>query len=161
MIKRKVFKLLILALLCLLLVGCARSEYKYTSTDDGVTISEYTGSDTNLVVPEEYESIAVTIIDYNTYAYNIYIQNVILSKNIKIIKGCSFWYCTELSSVYVPKGLEIIEEYAFYNCPKLVNIYFEDSEANINIDVRNHNDAFNDAKKHYDVSLSDYKNYLK
>ena len=154
---RKAIKILVIGLFLLILVGCNRSEYTYIDKGEIVTISEYTGSDMYVVVPNMYQSKIVDTIDYNTYAYNINIYHVRLSENIRLIRDCAFWYCTSLETIYIPKGLEKIEEAAFYRCDSLKYIYFEDSENNINLEIIDNNDWFKNAKALYNVSVEEYE----
>ena len=157
---RKVIKILVISLFLLVLVACSRSEYTYKDNDGNVTISEYTGSDMYVVVPNMYQSKVVDTIDYNTYAYNINIYHVRLSENTKLIRDCAFWYCTSLNTIYIPKGLEKIEEAAFYRCDNLKYVYFEDSENNINLEILDSNDWFKNAKAFYNVSVDEYESII-
>ena len=68
---RKVIKILVISLFLLILVACSRSEYTYNDKDGNVTISEYTGSDMYVVVPNMYQSKVVDTIDYNTKMHNL------------------------------------------------------------------------------------------
>ena len=153
--KNCIIKFLIISLALLMLVGCNSSEYKYTKNDNTVTISEYSGSDANVIIPSQYEEMIIDVIDYNTYAYNIYIKNVCLSSGIKIIRECAFWYCTELETIYIPASLEKIEECAFYNCTNLKHIYYEAESANIIVGANN--ECFINASSTYNVSVEEYE----
>ena len=156
----KIIKLLVISHFLLVLVGCGSKEYKYEESNGKVTISEYAGSDAYVIVPDAYLGKMVDTIDYNTYAYNINIYHVRLSDGIKVIRDCAFWYCTNLESIYIPKGLEEIKECAFYRCDNLKYVFFEDSEANINIEILASNECFKNAQAQYDVSAEDYERII-
>lgn len=158
--RNKIIKLLVISLFLLVLVGCNRSEYKYSENDGSITISEYTGSSEYLIVPDVYQEKAISTIDYNTYAYNINIRYVRLSSNIKTIKECAFWYCINLESIYIPKGLEKIEECAFYSCTNLKYIYYEASESEVNLTILASNECFRSAVANYNVTVEEYENII-
>ena len=156
----KIIKLLVISLFLLILVGCGSGDYSYKETSGKVTISEYTGSDAYVIVHDAYLGKMFDTIDYNTYAYNINIYYVKLSDGIKIIKDCAFWYCTNLESIYIPKGLEKIEECVFYRCDNLKYVFYEETEANINIEILDSNECFKNAQAQYNVSVEDYERLI-
>ena len=158
--RNKIVKLLVISLFLLLLVGCSRSEYTYTQNGSTITISEYTGSDNYLVVPDVYQERLVDIIDYNTYAYNINLIHVRIGNNILVIRECAFWYCYYIESIYIPSSVKKIEECAFYNCEALKDIYFEETEGALDINIEAFNDCFDTANLHYGVSVEEYETII-
>lgn len=155
--KNRIAKILLITLITLLLVGCNRKLYTYSSESGEGVISEYTGSEASLVVPNSIDGKGVSIIGYNTFAYNIMIYNVLVSNGIEEIRGCAFWYCTSLNSIYIPSTVTKIEEYAFYHCTDLKYVFYEANEVDVNISIGDNNDFFTSAEKTYGVSQDEYK----
>ena len=70
--------------------------FTYTVTNGNATITGYTGSETNLIIPSKLGSADVTAIASKAFYKN---QNII--------------------SVAIQDGIEEIGNHAFYNCTKL------------------------------------------
>ena len=80
---------------------------------DGVLL-QYSGSDTNVVIPEE-----VTEIGPSAFKNNTNIKKVTFSKNIKKINQSAFYSCTNLDTVIFNNLISSIGNSAFYGCTKL------------------------------------------
>ena len=104
----------------------------------------YWGTQTNLVLPANYDGIAYSL---NPYAFcgnekitditlpsnltdiptGVFfgcskLENIILPTGIIAIGDSAFTGCSSLTSITLPENLEMIDEYAFANCSKLKSI---------------------------------------
>ena len=84
-------------------------DYKYTITDDSVTLNSYFGSDMTPVIPAEINGLPVTKIGYNCF------------------RG------TQITSVYIPDTVHMIDTGAFNSCQKLKNVYFLGANSTMDI----------------------------
>lgn len=121
--------------------------YGIIGDNSGLSVVEYRGRNSNLVIPNEVNSYTVKEIGYecfkdmnfivnltlpeNTttiekYAFSgcISLQKVVLTSALKTIETYGFSGCTSLTSIVIPEGVETIESRAFYNCTNL-EIYVE------------------------------------
>ena len=73
------------------------STYSYVIEDDGtVTITRYSGTDTDIVIPKSIDGKMVTSIGWS-----------------------AFLGCSDLTSITIPEGVTSIESFAFYDCDDL------------------------------------------
>ena len=118
-------------------------EYSINHDESYVTITKYTGTEKNVVIPEKIHNFPVKIIGggafMNSNISSVFIpntiteifsmafhncknlKNVTLSKNLKTIGALAFKYCS-IEEIVLPNGLIAIEERAFEDCDSLVKI---------------------------------------
>ena len=100
-------------------------------TYDGSTITGYTGTDTELVIPEYVGSgntyYKVNRIGYEAFYENYEITSVTLLDNIEYIGGRAFYKCISLVEVNLPNSLKLIEYEAFEECTSIIEIVLPDS----------------------------------
>ena len=113
-------------------------DFEYSILDDGtVKITDYTGSDSKLVIP-----------------------GTIDGKKVTSIGGYAFEYCESLTSVTIPNSVTSIEYYAFYNCTSLTDVYYTGSETEWNnIDIRDYNSCLTNATIHYNYAPNHTHSY--
>lgn len=134
----------------------------YETTDDGnfhyeiagepgsetVTIIEYVGDSTNVVVPSEIGGIPVTVIATNSFGekavstvslpdsittigYGAFaasaIESIVIPSGVTRIERLTFDSCTNLETVVLPEGLTAIGKKAFLGCSALHDIYIPGS----------------------------------
>ena len=97
--------------------------FEYDLNDDGsITITKYSGSDTELIIPSEISEAIVTKIAPYAFANNTTLQSVILSDTIIDISEYAFANCSELNNVIIGSSVETIGARAFIDCPNLKSI---------------------------------------
>lgn len=133
-------------------------DFKYVVNEDTeeetITITGYTGTDSNVVIPEEIDgkkvvklgSIAffgnqyltavtipstVTAIGPAAFANCKKLTTVSLPSELKMIDYDAFAYCHSLKTVDFPEGMELIGNSAFWNCDSLDAIEIPASVKNI------------------------------
>ena len=126
---------------------------KYTLSTDGtyyIVSGIGTCTDTDIVIPDTYENLPVTII--GGYAFqngsgltSITIPNtvttiderafqncsgltsVIIGNSVTTIKMCAFSGCSKLTSIKLPNSITSIDEYAFSECGSLTSVTLPDT----------------------------------
>lgn len=79
-------------------------------------LKEYTGTDSNAIVPDGVTSIGLT------FAFCENLTSVVLPCGITSIESHAFWSCENLTSVTLPDSLTSIDDWAFDGCLNLMNI---------------------------------------
>ena len=107
------------------------SDFTYTENDTGVTITGYTGSAENLVIPSELGGKPVTAIGEEAFYQNKTITSVKIPEGVTSIKDSAFAYCSSLTEVTIPEGVMSIEITAFRNCSSLTEVTIPKSVTSI------------------------------
>lgn len=118
---------------CMLSVGVFATEgsdeissgdYTYFVNANGntVSITSYTGSDTEIKIPDTIDGYKVTIISNSAFEDNDNIISVEMSDNIININTNAFAGCTNIESVTLSDNITVIGAYAFEECYSLEKI---------------------------------------
>ena len=100
------------------------SSLEYKLLSDGTYEVKGIGActDTEIVIPSEYQNRKVTSIGYRAFANNSTITGVTIPDSIKSIGEEAFYKCTELTSISIPDTVTSLGKSAFYECTKLVSL---------------------------------------
>ena len=82
---------------------------QYTSNGYYAIVTDYTGTETNVVIADTYMGVPVTTIG-----------------------DSAFYYCTNIESVTIPASVITIDYYAFYGCYNLIAINYRGTESQWN-----------------------------
>ncbi|PQP85044.1 hypothetical protein C0Q44_11275 [Paenibacillus sp. PCH8] len=110
-------------------VYAAENDFTFTIGSNGATVTDYRGTDLNVVIPDEYAGTSVTEIGRS--AFDTYgtgkpeITRVVIPNTVKVIQTYGFRY-TGLTSIDLPDSLLTIGASAFENNP-LTTVVFPDS----------------------------------
>ena len=96
--------------------------YIYTIENGEVTITGYTGTDTELEIPATIAGLPVTAIGGNAFEKQNTITSVVLPDTLTKIYDEAFRDCTHLQSINLPAGLTMLDDSAFYGCVALNNV---------------------------------------
>lgn len=80
----------------------------------GNVLVEYTGTDTEVMIPKNVE-----VIGKSAFENNHYIEKVIIPSNVKEVEPYAFWGCDYLTTVIGCEGLSEYGDYSFANCASL------------------------------------------
>ena len=106
------------------------SQVVYASTDwtvENGTVISYTGTDSNVVVPEVYDGQAITKIGKSAFKDNQFIEEVQLRNNITQLGQRAFENCANLKKVALSSSLTKIDDYTFNECRNLSEINIPES----------------------------------
>ena len=85
----------------------ASSDYTYTVNDDGtLTITGYTGSDTEIEIPAEIDGKKVTVIGFNAFYNCQTLEKVVIDEGISEIREHAFSECNNLKKIIIPSSVE-------------------------------------------------------
>ncbi len=105
--------------------------FKYSETDKGYLVSDYTGTDTRVIVPSTYDDgtndkhpVVGTSNSSSSrtgafYDSNVDITDIYIPKTFKTIGGYSFYECKSLKSIAIPSSVTSIGSNAFNGCTSL------------------------------------------
>ncbi len=79
---------------------------------DGIMITEYTGNDRTVVIPETIDGYTVTAIDAGAFT-NKEIETLVMGRRMLRVEDGAFVGCSSLSTVYYPDGLYYMRDEAF------------------------------------------------
>ena len=110
------------------------------AADGGVAITKYSGTATNLVIPDTLGGETVTEIAYGAFMNNQRLKSVEIPGCIKNIEWNAFEFCSQLESVKLNEGTERLGEQAFawfqklktFTIPASVNeLYLTDGSVDV------------------------------
>ena len=105
--------------------------FNYYIENESVTISGYTGDETNVIIPDEIEGYPVEKIGVNAFYNCNSMTSIEISKNVKCIDKDAFRACESLKQIVLPNSLTDIGPYTFAGCGQLQDINLPDSLRNI------------------------------
>ena len=101
-------------------------QYSYNDEDLTATVSGYTGTATEVVIPAEVthedNTYKVTAIGYSAFWNNSDLTSVTIPEGVTRIEAIAFGSCTSLKSVTIPEGVTIIDGSAFSGCTSLTSV---------------------------------------
>ena len=117
----------------------SQSDYRYKLESNGeITITGYTGKESNIIVPSEIDGKKVTKIgesafngEENDDSTGASLRSVVLPEGVYSIGDAAFSNCILLESITIPKGLTSIGNNAFENCVRLESINLPNSITSI------------------------------
>lgn len=98
-----------------------KSEYKYTTSNGEVTITEYTGSGIDVAIPSHINGNPVTCIGEEAFKGK-QIRSVVIPSGVKKIDWFAFSGCTALESITIPSSVMSVCYGAFDYCPKILTV---------------------------------------
>lgn len=109
---------------------CLQCAFEY-STSDGIhcSIQKYTGSFTNLVIPETIDGLIPISISSRAFSDCTTLESIVIPEGIEHIRSFVFERCENLHSVSFPVTLKTIGFHAFNGCSTLEAIYIKDLTA--------------------------------
>jgi|GEM_PF-1017847 len=87
-----------------------------------VTITDYEGDATDLIIPETIGGNPVTTIDSDVFSYNEVLHSVVIPETVTKIENGAFFDCPALTIVQLPTNLQYIGYSVFAYCESLTEI---------------------------------------
>ena len=104
---------------------------QYSSSDNEVTITGYTGSAAEIAIPHTIGSNPVTAIGTEAFKGSTSLTSVTIPEGVTSIGERAFENCSSLKSVTIPSSVTSIIQYAFCNCTSLTSINIPTSVTSI------------------------------
>lgn len=113
----------------------ANGTLDYYVYSDHATVWEYSGTDTQITIPEKVNGVPVTKID--AYAFNDAspLESISMPDTVTRIENGAFRQCVALKDVQLPDGLEDIGTMAFYHCDALETLELPEGVKQIGVDA--------------------------
>jgi hypothetical protein len=110
----------------LFLKPAAHGQFMYTTNNGTITITGYTGTDDNMVIPNMIYGLPVTCIGTNAFQSGS-VRGVTIPDSVTNIGGWAFESCTSLTGIFIPNSITGIGGGAFWGCTSLTSIVIPDS----------------------------------
>ena len=111
-------------------------DYKFALHNGTYYLVGYHGSDTELVLPSnfEYNGNAVTSYAINSSAFygKSDLTSIEIPSGVTSIGNSAFWECSGLTSLVLPESVTSIDNYAFYGCTNLESVTLSSQLTSIN-----------------------------
>lgn len=102
-------------------------DFVYTVTDGEAEITTYTGTESELAIPSEFDGVPVKSIGGQAFDENSSLKSVIIPDSVIKIGVSAFYNCGALENVIIGNSVTCIDGCVFYCCYNLKNITFPDS----------------------------------
>lgn len=109
--------------------------FEYTLDSNGVTITKYTGSESEVVIPEQIDGKDVVTIGINAFYGCSDLINIKISDSVTKIDNGAFSECKDLTSITIPDSVTKIGDGAFSGCRGLVSITIPNGVTEIGYEV--------------------------
>ena len=112
----------------MVLFSVTGTDFRYEVLSEGTcSITGYTGSDTEVVIPSQIDGYSVVRISANAFYNNQSITSVTIPEGVYEIRFYAFSRCSALKTVVLPDSLEAIGYEAFAHCTSLETINYPKS----------------------------------
>jgi len=125
-----------------------QAQYSFTTNNEEIAITGYSGSGGSVVIPDSTNGYPVTSIGTNAFYNCTNLTSVAISTNVTSLGLQSFSDCVNLTNVTIPNGVTnigpgafawstslaritipasvtFIDDFAFYGCTSLQEVYFQ------------------------------------
>ena len=100
-------------------------DYRYKVENGKVTITEYSGDSTEVVIPESIDGMPVVRIHTSAFHYCEKIKTIVFPDSVEKIDLLAFSKCYSLENVTLGNGIRIIDSSPFAYCDKIVYNEYE------------------------------------
>ena len=113
-------------LLLSLPVAAPADDFTYTTNNGKITITGYTGFDSDVTIPGTMNGLPVTIIGTNAFDGCGNLTSVVISSNITSISDWAFAGCVSMTNIAIPNSVTNLADYAFFGCYSLIDVTIPD-----------------------------------
>jgi len=120
--KRSLIQICLLGAVLLSLPAVVQAQFNFTTNDGTLTITEYTGFDGDVSIPDTTNGFPITGIAEDAFYKCDSVTNVTIGDNVTSIGQNAFFQCTSLASVTIPASVTNIGAGPFVDCQSLTTI---------------------------------------
>lgn len=131
--KRLLILLLMLCLTASSSFAQTGGDFSYSVSNGEAVITAYTGSASDLILPDTLGGYPVTAIRFCAFRNCTMLRQVIIPEGVVRIGSNAFQNCTSLEQLIIPKSVTRIDTHAFYACSSLKQLILHDNLSNVNI----------------------------
>jgi hypothetical protein len=130
--KMKTWEFVLLGLFLLGLPAVTSAQFTFsTNADNTITITGYTGSESDVTIPDTINGLPVTSIGNAAFIYYYSMTNVLIADSVTNIDVGAFSECFGLTSVTIPNSVFSIGNNAFGGCRGLTNVIIGNRVADV------------------------------
>ena len=97
--------------------------FSYEVIDDTYCrVTGYTGTATNVVIPEKLGVYYVREIGESAFESFSIIESITIPEGVTVINSNAFYGCSDLTSIVIPESVTFIDSGAFYGCSSLTSV---------------------------------------
>ena len=115
----------------LALPAAVQAQFTYTTNNDAITITGYTGPGGAVTIPDTINGLPVTSIGTNAIQSCASLTSVTVPDSVTNIGAGAFYWCLSLASVSIGNGVTSIGGGAFDDCVLLTNVAIPDTVTSI------------------------------
>jgi hypothetical protein len=111
-----------LLLLLLTLPAAVQAQFNYTTNNGAITITKYTGSGSDVTIPDTTNNLTVTSIGQNAFINCPSLTSVKVGNSVTSIGNGAFEFCKSLTNVTISRSVTNIGNTMFAKCGSLTAI---------------------------------------
>lgn len=114
--------------------AAARAQFTFTTNDEAITITGYTGTGGAVVIPGSTNGYPVTAIGDDAFIFNTKLTGITFPDSLISIGDYAFYGCQGLTNVTIPDNVNRVGMASFEFCPNLAAIFIGGGVTNIGAD---------------------------
>jgi Leucine Rich Repeat (LRR) protein len=134
-LRRRILVSWILPLLLLTLAATGQAQFSFTTNNDAITITGYTGSGGAVSIPSTINGLPVTTIGPFAFHECTSLTSVTIPDTVTAIGDAAFLDCSRLTNVTIPNHVTSVGVGTFAYCTSLTSITIPDTVTNLGIAV--------------------------
>ena len=101
--------------------------FSLINNDTEYEVSGYTGTATEVIIPDTYNGKPVTNIGGEAFSHCDSLTSIVIPNSVEAIGNSAFIWCDSLTSIVIPNSVTSIGEWAFSYCSSLISIVIPES----------------------------------
>jgi hypothetical protein len=134
-LRQNVIQTCLLAAALLAMPAAVQAQFTYTTNNGAITITGYTGSGGDVIIPNTINGLPVTDIGDWAFYFCPSLISVTIPDSITNIGDDAFWGCESLTSIIIPDSVTSIGYEAFAGCSSLTSVTIGNGVTSISDDM--------------------------